>query len=67
MVGAYRADPRIVAAAGLGGAGVQLSVAVGRIAADWIVSGAAPADPAEAELSPDRAAPGVRGAAGRPS
>jgi sarcosine oxidase, subunit beta len=56
MVGAYRAEPRIVAAAGLGGAGVQLSVAVGRIAAEWIASGHAPADPAEAALAPDRLA-----------
>jgi sarcosine oxidase subunit beta len=60
IVGAYQADPRIVAAAGLGGAGVQLSVTIGRIAAEWITKGHPPEDPAAAALAPDRTMPGDR-------
>jgi sarcosine oxidase, subunit beta len=58
MVGAYGSDPRIVAAAGLGGAGVQLSVATGRIAADWIARSSEPSNRDEAALAPDRFQPG---------
>lgn len=37
QVGPYREDPRVIAAAGVGGVGITVSPAVGRLAAEWAV------------------------------
>jgi sarcosine oxidase subunit beta len=54
IVGPYAADPRIVAAAGVGGVGITISGAVGRLAADWAVHGETTAFPFADRLLPDR-------------
>ncbi len=54
IVGPYEADPRVVAAAGVGGVGITVSGAVGRLAAEWAVHGETAAFSFADELRPDR-------------
>lgn len=49
------AEPMLVAAAGAGGYGIQLSPIIGQLAADWIVSGEPKAMPAAVRLKPSPA------------
>jgi sarcosine oxidase subunit beta len=39
QVGPFASDPRIVAAGGAGGSGIQLSPVIGELVADWILDG----------------------------
>lgn len=54
VVGPYRERPSVVAALGGGGSGLQMSPALGRIAAEWIVYGECRTLPAAARFAPDR-------------
>jgi sarcosine oxidase subunit beta len=60
IVGPYASDPRVVAAAGVGGVGITVSGAVGRLAADWAVRGQTAAFSFADELLPGR--PSLRAA-----
>ncbi len=55
QVGPYTREPRVIAAGGLGGVGLTSSPAVGRLAAEWAVTGEATSLSAAADLLPERA------------
>jgi sarcosine oxidase subunit beta len=55
IVGPHEDDPRVVAAAGVGAVGITVSGAVGRLAAEWAVLGAARSFAFAELLLPDRA------------
>ncbi|ANW66472.1 hypothetical protein BCA37_25475 [Mycobacterium sp. djl-10] len=55
QVGPYRNRPNIVAVGALGGVGLTNAVAVGRIAAEWVVHGEPTVFSFAADLVPDRA------------
>lgn len=54
QVGPCAENPRVIAAGGAGGSGIQLSPALGRIAAEWIFDGEPKAVENAAALRPDR-------------
>lgn len=54
LVGPHDAEPRVIAAAGVGGVGITVSGAMGRLAAEWAVLGRADAFPFADALLPDR-------------
>ncbi|ADB50537.1 NAD(P)/FAD-dependent oxidoreductase [Conexibacter woesei] len=56
LVGPYAGVPGVVAATGLGGAGIQTSYAAGRLAAEWIVRGEPSGLRDPARYLPDRPA-----------
>lgn len=55
QVGPYRDKPNVIAVGGLGGVGLTNAIAVGQIAAEWIVKGEPTVFPFAKELLPDRA------------
>lgn len=55
QVGPVQADPRIVVAAGVGGVGITVSPAVGRLAAEWAVLGEGKSFAFAEQLLPSRA------------
>lgn len=54
IVGPYKADPTVIAVAGLGGVGVTTGAAAGSCAAEWAVLGKLHSVPAAEVLLPDR-------------
>lgn len=52
FVGAFEGEPRLVAAAGAGGYGIQLGPVIGALAADWLLEGRAITVPAAASFAP---------------
>lgn len=54
QVGPSQSDETVIAAAGAGGSGIQLSPIIGRLAAEWIVDGRPSAVPDAEALSPSR-------------
>lgn len=54
IVGPYRHEPRVIAAAGVGGVGITISAAVGELAAQWAMLGEGAAFPFAEDLLPDR-------------
>lgn len=52
FVGAFEGEPRLVAAAGAGGYGIQLGPVIGALAADWVLEGRAMTVPAAASFAP---------------
>jgi glycine/D-amino acid oxidase-like deaminating enzyme len=61
VVGPYEHDASIVAFGGLGGAGVNSGVGLGRVVAEWILHGEPRSIPGAARMLPDR--PSLLGAA----
>jgi sarcosine oxidase subunit beta len=55
LVGPMASDPTVIAAAGVGGSGIQLSPVVGELVADWIVDGEPRAVSDGHALAPTRA------------
>lgn len=55
-VGPMAGDPTVIAAAGAGGSGIQLSPVIGELVADWIQYGEPRVVPAAARLRPGRLA-----------
>ena len=55
LVGPFDGEPRLIAAAGAGGYGIQLSPIIGALVADWLVAGAPVTLPEAAGLRPDAA------------
>jgi sarcosine oxidase subunit beta len=53
LVGPFDGEPHLVAAAGAGGYGIQLSPIIGALVADWITKGAPITLPEAAALRPD--------------
>ena len=53
FVGPFDGEPRLVAVAGAGGYGIQLSPIIGALAADWLTLGAPTTMPDAAALRPD--------------
>ena len=53
LVGPFDGEPHLVAAAGAGGYGIQLSPIIGAIVADWLTEGASITLPEAAALRPD--------------
>ena len=53
LVGPFEGEPRLIAAAGAGGYGIQLSPIIGALAADWLTEGAPITLPEAAALRPD--------------
>jgi sarcosine oxidase, subunit beta len=53
LVGPFDGEPRLIAAAGAGGYGIQLSPIIGALAADWLIEGAPITLPEAASLRPD--------------
>jgi glycine/D-amino acid oxidase-like deaminating enzyme len=53
LVGPFDGEPHLVAAAGAGGYGIQLSPIIGALAADWLTEGAPITLPEAAALRPD--------------
>ena len=53
LVGPFDGAPRLIAAAGAGGYGIQLSPIIGALAADWLTEGAPITLPDAATLRPD--------------
>ncbi len=53
LVGPFEGEPRLIAAAGAGGYGIQLSPIIGALAADWLIEGAPITLPEAAALRPD--------------
>jgi len=62
QVGPHPSAPRVVAVAGLGGVGLTVSAAVGRLAAEWAVLGEAPGYPFADALLPERPSLAAAGA-----
>jgi sarcosine oxidase subunit beta len=56
LVGPHRSDPRVITVGGLGGMGLTVSAAVGRLGAEWAVLGQASTFGFADTLLPDRAA-----------
>lgn len=54
QVGPQPGDPRMVSVGGLGGVGLTVSAAVGRIAAEWVTEGSARAFSFAGDLLPER-------------
>lgn len=54
QVGPTREDPSVIAAGGAGGSGIQLSPALGRVAAEWVLQGSAPGIEDADKMRPDR-------------
>jgi sarcosine oxidase, subunit beta len=52
LVGPFDGEPRLIAAAGAGGYGIQLSPIIGALAADWLIEGAPITLPEAASLRP---------------
>ncbi len=55
FVGPFDGEPRLVAAAGAAGYGIQLSPIIGALAADWLIDGAPTTLPDAAGFRPDAA------------
>ncbi len=55
LVGPFDGEPHLIAAAGAGGYGIQLSPIIGALAADWLTEGAPITLPEAAALRPDSA------------
>lgn len=53
LVGPFDGEPHLIAAAGAGGYGIQLSPIIGALAADWLTEGAPVTLPEAASLRPD--------------
>ena len=53
LVGPFDGEPHLIAAAGAGGYGIQLSPIIGALAADWLTEGAPNTLPEAASLRPD--------------
>lgn len=53
LVGPFDGEPHLIAAAGAGGYGIQLSPIIGALAADWLTEGAPVTLPEAAALRPD--------------
>ena len=53
LVGPFDGEPHLIAAAGAGGYGIQLSPIIGALAADWLTEGAPVTMPEAAALRPD--------------
>lgn len=53
LIGPFEGEPRLVAAAGAGGYGIQLSPVIGALVADWITEGAPVTLPEAAGFRPD--------------
>ena len=53
LVGPFDGEPNLIAAAGAGGYGIQLSPIIGALAADWLTQGAPITLPEAAALRPD--------------
>ncbi len=53
VVGPFEGEPRLIAAAGAGGYGIQLSPIIGALAADWLLEGAPITLPEAAAFRPD--------------
>ena len=53
LVGPFDGEPHLIAAAGAGGYGIQLSPIIGALAADWMTEGAPATLPEAAALRPD--------------
>ncbi|MBI1779102.1 MAG: FAD-binding oxidoreductase [Proteobacteria bacterium] len=53
FIGPFDGDPRLIAAAGAGGYGIQLAPVIGALAADWLIEGAPITIPGAAEFRPD--------------
>jgi sarcosine oxidase, subunit beta len=53
LVGPFDGEPHLIAAAGAGGYGIQLSPIIGALAADWLTEGAPITLPEAATLRPD--------------
>jgi sarcosine oxidase subunit beta len=59
FVGPFDGEPHLIAAAGAGGYGIQLSPVIGALAADWLTEGAPTTMPAAAAFRPDAARTGA--------
>ncbi|HET7879702.1 MAG TPA: FAD-binding oxidoreductase [Acetobacteraceae bacterium] len=53
LVGPFDGEPQLIAAAGAGGYGIQLSPIIGALVADWLTDGAPTTLPETATLRPD--------------
>ena len=53
LVGPFEDEPHLIAAAGAGGYGIQLSPIIGALAADWLTEGAPTTLPDAVALRPD--------------
>ena len=53
LVGPFEDEPHLIAAAGAGGYGIQLSPIIGALAADWLTEGAPTTMPEAVALRPD--------------
>jgi len=53
LVGPFEGEPHLIAAAGAGGYGIQLSPIIGALVADWLTDGAPTTLPDAAALRPD--------------
>ena len=53
LVGPFDGEPHLIAAAGAGGYGIQLSPIIGALAADWVIEGEPVTLPEAAALRPD--------------
>jgi sarcosine oxidase subunit beta len=53
LVGPFDGEPHLIAAAGAGGYGIQLSPIIGALVADWLTDGAPTTLPEAAALRPD--------------
>jgi sarcosine oxidase subunit beta len=53
LVGPFDSEPHLIAAAGAGGYGIQLSPIIGALVADWLTDGAPTTLPEAAALRPD--------------
>jgi sarcosine oxidase subunit beta len=66
LVGPFDGESHLIAAAGAGGYGIQLSPIIGALAADWLTEGAPTTLPEAAALRPDATRVGPSSEAGPP-